>query len=97
MTKQLTSGQGGGIERRGSNWPSTARRTGLRPGMHTETRAQLMSPEQLASLRPAEIQENVRAVWVKGKGSLDMGSLSLGPRSRWDIRIVEAMRRTFLP
>lgn len=96
MTKQLTSGQGGGIERR-SDWPSTARRTGLNPGMHTETRAQLMSPEQLASLRPAQVDENVRAVWIKGRGPLDMGSLSLGLKSRWDIRIIEAFRRTILP
>lgn len=98
MTKQLTSGQGGGIESRGGRF-STVQRGGLfgrTPMMHTEQGARMLTSSELGSLRPGEVHEMVKATWNRGRGDLDMGSLSIR-RGRWDIRIVEAMRRTFLP
>lgn len=100
MTKQLSSGQGGGIERRaGGGEIRTVERGGLlrqTPMLPLDPRFRFFNSSELDSLRPGRIDTSANLIDVKFRGPAEIGPMRFGRGASGRIRAALLRRITEL-
>lgn len=97
--KQLTNGQGGGIERRGGGGIRTVERGGVlgrTPMLPLDPRFRFFDSQELGSLRPGRIDTSANLIDVKFKGPAEIGPMRFGRGASGRIRAALLRRITEL-